>query len=314
MMWSSTSRRVKGILVGHQRGVRSLSVYEAILLSAGFECEGYLWDLNMKENTAVLKGHRHPIVSAKLMCEMAQAEKDHRALTVDESGEFRLWNIHIQERGNEAKYVPTIQVFTMHHSEPPLNKFRFLALPYNPRFTTSYYSNIIACSSKLMHFLPEKNTKEFIPPTASVFNEAASTIITAVGKSVLTFDVAVGSFHDIFENVSSYDLTALCEFAPYLNILDISVILYVHFLRYGWRARKKDVRGKYSRRAAFDKFYEWLNYRYGSISFERHHLYSAGDGGQSLEHLHQRNGWQFTIVRRMQRKAADSQLFGFCFL
>jgi len=212
VMWSSTSRRVKGILLGHQRGVRSLSVYETVMLSAGFECDAFLWDLGTKDNVALLKGHRHPIVAAKLMCEMAQAEKDYRALTVDESGEFRLWNIYLHERGNDAKLIPTIQIFMMQHSEPPLNQFRFLALPYNQRYSTSYYSNVIACSSKLMHFIPEKNTKEFIPPAVSVFNEAASNIITAVGKSVLTFDVSLGVFSDVFENITAHDLTALCEY------------------------------------------------------------------------------------------------------
>lgn len=67
VMWSSTSRRVKGILTGHQRGVRTLSVYESVMLSAGFECNALLWDLTSKENIAILKGHRHPIVCAKLM-------------------------------------------------------------------------------------------------------------------------------------------------------------------------------------------------------------------------------------------------------
>ena len=67
VMWSSTSRRVKGILTGHQRGVRCLSVYESVMLSAGFECNALLWDLTSKENIAILKGHRHPIVCAKLM-------------------------------------------------------------------------------------------------------------------------------------------------------------------------------------------------------------------------------------------------------
>jgi WD40 repeat protein len=111
VMWSSTSRRVKGILLGHQRGVRALSVYENLLLSAGFECDGLLWDLNGKDNIAVLKGHRHPIVAVKLMCEAAQAEKDHRAITVDESGEFRLWNIYLHEGGgNDTKvgFAPPI--------------------------------------------------------------------------------------------------------------------------------------------------------------------------------------------------------------
>ena len=81
-----SSQFTTGILLGHKRGVRSLSVYEQILLSSGFECEARLWELVNKDCIAILKGHRHPIVCAKLMCDKAQSEKEHRAITVDESG------------------------------------------------------------------------------------------------------------------------------------------------------------------------------------------------------------------------------------
>ncbi len=74
--------------------MRSLSVYEQILLSSGFECEARLWELVNKDCIAILKGHRHPIVCAKLMCEKAQSEKEHRAITVDESGMFSWVYIH----------------------------------------------------------------------------------------------------------------------------------------------------------------------------------------------------------------------------
>lgn len=74
--------------------MRSLSVYEQILLSSGFECEARLWELVNKDCIAILKGHRHPIVCAKLMCEKAQSEKEHRAITVDESGMFSCVYVH----------------------------------------------------------------------------------------------------------------------------------------------------------------------------------------------------------------------------
>jgi WD40 repeat protein len=37
VLWSMTSRRVKGVLIGHKRGIRILSVAKNTLLSAGFE-------------------------------------------------------------------------------------------------------------------------------------------------------------------------------------------------------------------------------------------------------------------------------------
>jgi WD40 repeat protein len=211
VLWSSTSRRVKGVLLGHKRGIRCLSYYENTLLSAAFECDARTWDLASKDCVAILKGHRHPIVAAKLMCDKAPSEKEYRAITVDEVGEFRVWNIYVRERGSDPVNVPTIQIFEMQNPETPLNQFRFLAMPYNPRCSTSYYSDLIACSTKLLHFLPEKNTKEFVPPTAIMLNESASTIVTAVGKSILTYDLSSGEFTNNFEAVCSSEIFAFCS-------------------------------------------------------------------------------------------------------
>ena len=86
VMWSSLSKRVKGVLQGHRRGVRSLDVHGTTLLSSGFECEAKLWDLVSKENYGVLMGHRRPIAAARLMCKLALSDADQRAVTVDETG------------------------------------------------------------------------------------------------------------------------------------------------------------------------------------------------------------------------------------
>eukprot|EP01035_Chromulina_nebulosa_P018163 gene18163-23821_t len=193
VMWSSISRRVKGIFTGHKRGVRCLSNYDVILLSAGYECEARTWDLSTKEPLGLLKGHRYPIVTAKLMCDLAYSEKDYRAITVDEKGEFRLWNIYIKERSSSSDHIslPTLQIFEMSHRESPLDNIRFLAIPYNKKYTAGYYSDIIACSTKLLRFLPEKNAKEFLPPSSSLFNEATATIYTAIGKTLLKYDTGL---------------------------------------------------------------------------------------------------------------------------
>lgn len=86
-------------------------------------------------------------------------------------GEFRLWNIYVKERTSEATFVPTLQVFNIMNSEIPYNRIKFLAIPYSSSICTSYYSDIISCSSKLMHFLPEKNAKDFSPPTSCMFHD-----------------------------------------------------------------------------------------------------------------------------------------------
>ena len=210
VLWSAVSRRVKGILLGHKRGVRNLSVFDQTLLSAGFECEARLWELVNKDCIAILKGHRHPIVAAQLMCDKAQSEKEYRAITVDESGEFRLWNIYIRERSSEPVLLPTLQIFEMAHPETPINQFRFLAIPYSQKSATSYYSDIIACSTKLLHFIPEKNVKEFVAPSACVFNEVGSSVITAYGKTLILYDVSSGEFSNVFEDMCTHEISAVC--------------------------------------------------------------------------------------------------------
>ena len=214
VMWSATSRRVKGIFLGHKRGVRTVSVHETTMLSAGFEADARTWDLNTKENIAILKGHRFPIVAAKLMCDMALSERDYRAVTVDEGGEIRLWNIFVKERSSSAVFVPTLQVFEMSNPVPPTKYIRFLAIPCNSNLSTSYYSNLVTMGTKMMNFIPEKNAKEFVPPSAAEFNSTAAELATCVGKSLYKYDVCKGVFSSVLSNLHSSDLCSICLDGP----------------------------------------------------------------------------------------------------
>ena len=210
VMWSHGSRRVKGVLLGHKRGVRCLSAHETLLLSAGFETDAKTWDLMSRDHIATLRGHRKPIVQAKLMTNRAQSEKEYRAVTVDEAGEFRLWSVYVKERTSNAAVLPSLQIFEMHHPEPPLDNIRYIAVPGHPKYSTSYYSDIVAIGSKFLRFLPEKNAKEFVPPTCSIYNDAASSIITGVGKSLVKYDVTKGTFISQFSDINTAEVTALC--------------------------------------------------------------------------------------------------------
>lgn len=214
VMWSAHTRRVKGIFVGHKRGVRCISSFDTIMLSAAFETDARTWDLQSKENIAILKGHRFPIADCKLMCELAQSEKEYRAITVDESGELRLWNIFVKEKTSDAVILPAIQVFHMSNAQTPLSNIRFLALPNNSTLSTSYYSDIVAVGTKMLHFLPEKNTKEFVPPSCSIFNEASAEVCTLVGKNMFKYDICKGLFTSVHNDVHTADLTSITLDCP----------------------------------------------------------------------------------------------------
>ena len=88
-----------------------LLYYSSIpLLSGSFDCDCRTYDMATRENIGLLRGHRYPIAACILMCARAAHEREHRAITVDESGEFRLWNIYVKERSSEAQPLPTLQV------------------------------------------------------------------------------------------------------------------------------------------------------------------------------------------------------------
>lgn len=93
----------------------------------------------------------------------------------------------------------------------PFSRIQFLAVPFNPQHCTSYYSDIIACSSKLMHLTPSKNAKEFQVPTACIFHMSSAYIVTAVGKTLLKYDVSKGEFVSAFPPISSSDVTAIAS-------------------------------------------------------------------------------------------------------
>jgi hypothetical protein len=107
--------------------------------------------------------------------------------------------------------VPTLQVFSINKPQVPYSRIQFLAIPFNAQHCTSYYSDIIACSSKLMHLTPAKNAKEFQVPTACIFHKSSAYIVTAVGKTLLKYDVSEGEFVSAFPSISSSDVTAIAS-------------------------------------------------------------------------------------------------------
>ena len=146
--------------------------------------------------------------AAKMMCERAESDDELRAITVDDSGEFRVWNVFVKERSSEPQFAPTLQCFFMHNPEPALNRFRFIVLPYD-NISKGNYSNLVACSTKLFHFIPRKNAMEFCPPTCFLFHEYAAVIITAVGRSLLKYDLCTGHFLTSLSDICHSELTAL---------------------------------------------------------------------------------------------------------
>jgi hypothetical protein len=205
-LWSQTTRRMKGVLVGHKRGVRVLSHAQDCLLSAGFECEAKAWDLDLFEQTLTLRGHRHSISACKVMSRCDQ-EDELRGLTVDESGEFRLWDLFVK-KGSDCTYAVTLQTFNSKDEGPA--HVNFLAIPYDHEYSNGQYSNIVAGTHSLIHFRPEKSVQEFVPPACMIYSETNCCLLSAAGKNLLKYDIITGSYQNSFSNIGNSEISCLC--------------------------------------------------------------------------------------------------------
>jgi hypothetical protein len=67
-----------------------------------------------------------------------QMDCDLRAITVDDSGEFRLWSIGVSER-NDNNVAATLQIFSLNSSDKIHTKFSCLLLPFNAQYVTVEY-------------------------------------------------------------------------------------------------------------------------------------------------------------------------------
>ena len=205
-LWSQSTRRMKGVLVGHQRGVRFLSHVKGCLLSAGFECEAKAWDLDVFEQTLTLRGHRHSISACQIMCR-PDVEDDLRGLTVDQSGEFRLWDL-FTKKGSDSTFAVTLQTFNSRENVHVT--VNFLAIPYDHDYSNGQYSNFIAGTCCLNHFRPEKSVLEFVPPACMIYSESNCCVLSACGKNLLKYDIITGSYQACFANIGNSEISSLC--------------------------------------------------------------------------------------------------------
>jgi len=208
VLWSQTTRRVKAVLQGHKRGVKVMSYAKNTLLTAGFECDATAWDLNLYEPSFYLRGHRLPLADVKLMVNADQQDENLRAITVDDGGEFRLWNIFVREKGSGAQLAETLQMFNQNAtSDKSMCKIQYLVVPYNEMFSKEKYSDIIAASNKLIHFKPQKISVDFYPPVCMAYSDPNSCVVTAVGKSLYKYDINTGSYHSVLKDIGTAEVT-----------------------------------------------------------------------------------------------------------
>lgn len=207
VLWSQSTQRVRGVLMGHTRGIKVMSYAKNTLITAGFEMDARVWNLSLQENTLILRGHRAPLVAAKVMCQPKELDVDQRALTVDTRGEFRLWDVRVKS-GTDIKIIGAMMCFSMQESS--MSQVKFLAVPYNPKYSRESYSNFICGTSKLIQFKPEKNCKEFLPCNQMVYSSGNTSLVLAVGRSLFKYDIITGAFQSCIPNLDKIEIRSFC--------------------------------------------------------------------------------------------------------
>eukprot|EP00948_MAST-09A_sp_MAST-9A-sp1_P003172 g3172.t1 len=195
-LWDESTLQNKGELLGHKRGVRQLAYTkdQDILLSCGFEFEAYGWDVGQRQRIMILKAHYAPIVGIQIV----PFEPLNRAITTDETGHFKLWDI--TKTLNGKAYV--MQGF---QAETVVGRF-------NPRsiIATDPFRHIVAAGCKLKKFDSVKIKASEDPPIAALYNATNMTFIIAMGRTIEIKDARTGKREAIFHNIVKSEITSLC--------------------------------------------------------------------------------------------------------
>ncbi|KAH7467048.1 uncharacterized protein KRP23_11374 [Phytophthora ramorum] len=112
---------VSFVLRGHQQAVLTLDSAHTLLLSSGFEYQAYCWGIPGRTLKTKLGGHHHCLMGAKFVSTSATGPC--LAVTGDQSGHFKLWDITRCAKGFSGNHLALmLQTFELH--TPNLCRFR----------------------------------------------------------------------------------------------------------------------------------------------------------------------------------------------
>ncbi|GMF64791.1 unnamed protein product [Phytophthora lilii] len=119
---------VSFVLRGHQQAVLTLDSAHTLLLSSGFEYQAYCWGIPGRSLKTKLGGHHHCLMGAKFVSTSATAPC--LAVTGDQSGHFKLWDITRCAKGFSGNHLAMLlQTFELH--TPNLCRFRMFMISSN---------------------------------------------------------------------------------------------------------------------------------------------------------------------------------------
>lgn len=180
------------VLVGHYHGVLSLaySSEHDLILSAGFDYDASCWDRSSSHLHMKLVGHRHSLIGVVIVEHETQ-----RAVTGDESGAFRVWDI---QRGH-SDHGTCLQSFSLRNTR------------VSPRtMAVVWKEGLIVAGSKMHVFRAVPTPKVEASPLGAWFSSYTGELCVVLREAVW-FDAATGNpKRRTFGPTHGREITAFC--------------------------------------------------------------------------------------------------------
>lgn len=186
-LWGIENLRLRGTLTGHKLGVRCLAYAQCALVSAGFDNDVFVWNVQSRECVTRLSGHQAAICAIEVAAPSMDAAT---VVTLDDDAECRMWKI-------STSSCACVQRFRLPFLDPSAPT-RALVLPWNVDRTVDDFSDIFFGGCRMYHMIPVKTFREFQPPSAVVFNELSLSFIGSVSDNIHIWDARTGHYSQRF--------------------------------------------------------------------------------------------------------------------
>lgn len=231
-LWDTQSLQVKAVRQGHRRGVRLLTkLSNQIFLSAGFECEVLGWDISALATTPVFKlwGHTSPVCCIQLISSSAFASLHERrmststssasaaaataaafladqAITVDDEGWFKWWNLanilSIENNDLEKSNSRCLQTFRIGGEKYPWKAHSLVVLNNG--------QSIVAAGLHKLKLLQRVRLKpKILASSVVLYNSVSFTLLTTTDKEIRIWDASSGTLIRTYRNITTSDITCV---------------------------------------------------------------------------------------------------------
>lgn len=188
----ASSQQKLFILLGHIHGILSLAYSNEhdLIISAGFDYNAFCWERSTGHMHMKLNGHRRPLIGVVIVRHETQ-----RAVTGDEGGNFRLWEI---QRG-PSENGTCLQTFSL--SNPR-------AMPRT--MVVSWREGLITAGSKMHIFRAEPSMTVDATPAGAWFSPYTAEFCVLLRDAVI-LDASDGKIlRRAFQQVPGREITTFC--------------------------------------------------------------------------------------------------------